>query len=914
MKNVFRKITLKALKKNRTRTLVTITGILLAASMLTAVTTFIASLRQYMIQVCVEEKGNWYGSAFGVPKEVLSELSADERTDAVAVWQELGYARIPGVTEEEIDSFYVPYLYVTGISDGFTEMLPVELMEGRMPENSQEILISGNALNWALPDVKIGDTLTLELGERVSDGERLSPYNPLVYTQEENRGDISIAEEIIPKETREYTITGIMKSPSFMAGSSNPAVYCMTRMEEEPAADALYTCFYRTRHASDIYRLSDEKLSEYGRIYNSELLRYLGNSLNRPYMKMMYGMGAILITLIMVGGISLVYNSFSISVSDRTKQFGLLASIGATPRQLRGMVFQEAFLLASVGIPLGIGAGILGIGVTLLFTGNYFTYLLASDTVQMKLYVSWPAILTAALTAFVTVLISAWIPARRAAKITPVEAIRQVKDVRKKAERKNCTVRKSGNANRLFGLSARIAAKHFARDRKQYRSTIFSLFISIVLFIAASSFSSYLRTGIFGAAQVPDYDISVHLEEGSPEKEHLEELSQEICRAEGVDRALDTAWVYATGLVDISEFTEEALPIYGGNVDSAAGSDVNEDEAERKIEMSVNFLVLKDADYVPWVKEQGLSGKGSQGGASFPEVTVYQKIPLVYDSEEERYKSFDILSKENTEIEIELMDSAGWYEAVEEVKKAGGSEEDVPEENFRQQIHLQTEAFIENAPMDILTGYSGLCLVMPQSRFQELAGERAEQYLNSRVVYLQAKEHKQTAERIQNLADDRIGTGSQGVFINDETENVETARNMLLTVDVFSYGFIVLISLIAAANVFNTISTAFLLRRREFAVLSSVGMTPGEMNRMLNYECLLYGFKALVYGIPVSLLVTWQIYRVMKSSIDVNFYVPAASIAIAVCSVFAVVFAAMLYSRSRLRRENIIDSIRRESV
>ena len=134
------------------------------------------------------------------------------------------------------------------------------------------------------------------------------------------------------------------------------------------------------------------------------------------------------------------------------------------------------------------------------------------------------------------------------------------------------------------------------------------------------------------------------------------------------------------------------------------------------------------------------------------------------------------------------------------------------------------------------------------------------------------------------------------------------------TVDIFSYGFIALISLIAAANVFNTVSTAFLLRRREFAVLSSVGMTPKEMNRMLSFECLLYGLKALLYGIPVSLLVTWEIYQVVKSSMDTSFYVPVFSIVIAVFSVFAVVFVTMLYARSRMRHENIIDSIRQESL
>ena len=203
---------------------------------------------------------------------------------------------------------------------------------------------------------------------------------------------------------------------------------------------------------------------------------------------------------------------------------------------------------------------------------------------------------------------------------------------------------------------------------------------------------------------------------------------------------------------------------------------------------------------------------------------------------------------------------------------------------------------------------------MPESRFRELAGERADLYLTQHTLYLKAEDHRKTAERIQTLVSGWMETDGGYAFVNDEAEQVEAEKNLLLTVDVFTYGFIVLISLIAAANVFNTISTAFLLRRREFAVLSSVGMTPKEMSRMLNFECLFYGLKALLFGIPAALLVTYEIYRVVSASWATGFRIPAASIPVAVVSVFAVVFAAMLYARSKMRRENIIDSIREESL
>ena len=932
MKNVFASVTIKTLKKNRTRTLVTIVGILLASAMLTAVTTFISSLQQYMIQVSIEEEGNWYGAAFQVPAETVSELSQDSQVEGLAVWQELGYAEFGGLSGEELNSYRMPYLYVAGLNGGFTDMMPIVLTQGRMPENSRELVVSDRAVNWGILDVKTGDTLTLDLGERMLSGEILGPGNPLIY-EEQPDGSIRIAEEFVPGDTREYTVVGVIQTPEFMRSLSNPAFYALTVMDETPAADASYTCFYRTARASDIYRFTDEKLSGFEAIFNSELLRYMGTSQNRPYMQMLYGLAAILILLIMTGGISLVYNSFAISVSDRTKQFGLLASVGATPKQLRGMVFREAFLLSAIGIPLGIGAGIAGIGVTLHFTGRYFTYLLSSDTVVMSLHVSWPAVLTAALTALVTVLISAWIPAGRAAKIPPMEAIRQAKDVRKQKNHFRFFQRKRSGSGRLsyrlFGLPAMVADRHFAREKRQYRVTIFSLFISIVLFISASSFSSYVRRSVMDVRALPDYDITVYLEEETAN------LAGEIAGVEGVDRTLDAGWCYGEALVDMTDLTEDGRAMYVpelGNpaAEAAADADGTVDGGENagdreRVKLSASILVLKDEDYKAWLSEPGVlqtaeDGESRENGTNqktgleeFPAAVAYDRTQI-YDSNQEKYRSYGVLQRKETDMTLLLTDTEEWSRAMDAAVEAGGSEEDVPEEDYQERAAVRVDAFAEKGPMNLLAGYSGLYLIMPESGFREAAGELADMNLVQRTLYLQAEEHQAVAERIQKLVDENDEADGAHAFVNDERQNINVEKNMLLTVDVFSYGFIALISLIAAANVFNTISTAFLLRRREFAVLSSVGMTPKEMNRMLGFECLLYGGKALLYGIPVSLLVTWEIYRVVQSSIDTSFYVPAPSIVIAVFSVFAVVFATMLYARGRMKHENIIDSIRQESL
>ena len=123
-----------------------------------------------------------------------------------------------------------------------------------------------------------------------------------------------------------------------------------------------------------------------------------------------------------------------------------------------------------------------------------------------------------------------------------------------------------------------------------------------------------------------------------------------------------------------------------------------------------------------------------------------------------------------------------------------------------------------------------------------------------------------------------------------------------------------LISLIAAANVFNTITTNINLRRREFAMLKSVGMTAKGMNKMMNFECIMYGTKALIYGLPVSAGVTFLIYRAINEGIDTDFFIPWRAVIIAVLSVFIVVFSTMMYSMSKIKKDNPIDALKNENI
>ncbi len=894
--NVFTHVTFRTLRKNRTRTAVTIIGIILATAMLTAVTSFVSSLQHFMVESVIAEDGNWHGAMFQIPAEKLQEIAERKEVEALSSCQELGYARIPETDEDNIEK---PYLFVAGAEGSFFEMLSVRPVKGRLPENSREIAVPHYLLTQARMDIKIGDTLTLNLGERYFQGQQLGNYNPPEFTEDEKE----LAEELILRETRTYTVVGVIEMLA-VEDYRGAAYYCVTRADETPAEDGTFTCLFRMRHPSRVYDFVEEAGGGYGALFNSTLLRYLGVSTNRPFLNMLYGLAAVLIVLIMTGGISLVYNSFAISVSDRTKQFGLLASTGATPRQLRRMVIGEALLVSTVGIPLGVFCGLLGIGITLHFTESTFTYLY-NGMIRMSLHVSWPAVLLAAATAFLTVLISAWIPSRRAARVSPVEAIRQSRDIRvpKRAAKKRMF------SYRLFGLEGMIAGKYFSRNKKQYRATVFSLFISIVLFISASSLSAYLRSSVTAVEETVGYDVSVYIwEEEEEEDSDVMEAVEAVRQMDGIDTLITTRNTNADIPVDPARVNGEYLEYLIRQREEAGSGEELYLEDGRLLLNGCGILVLEDKAYREYLEDQGMDAEKYLNPDQIRAVALNQIYG--YIPSQERYRYYPILKEAGCELELLLTDFPAWKKAITE---SGESGEEIPRRQFQTSVSVTVDQFMEKAPMNLYAGWGGgLVLIFPETVYNALTGgSQRYEFPLGRTIYLTG-DHVPITEKIEEMS---LGGGwNSQISVYDWAQNHQAQKNMMLTLDVFTYGFIVLISLIAVANVFNTISTGVLLRRREFAVLSSVGMTPKGLRRMLNYECILYGCKALLYGIPVSFLVTWRIYRVVEDSMDTGFYIPAAGVLIAVCSVFLVVFATMVYSRSRLKNENVIDSIRQESL
>lgn len=900
--NVFHKITLKTLGKNKTRTLVTIIGIILSAAMITAVTSCVTSLRNFLVESTIAQDGDWHGAVFGIEIAQLENVEKSPEVSDVTSIQNIGYALLSGSQNES-----KPYIYIGGMADNFKDMLPVYLTSGKMPENSSEIILPKHLKTNGGVSYALGDILTLDIGTRMSGGSVLN----------QNKGyasDKSGQPEVLTvREQRSYTVVGFYERPSFESYSA--AGYTALTVADAAGANDLevgsYDVYIKINSPKNIDRFLELQFPESEYRLNSNLLRFTGNSNDKSLNAVLYSLAGILITIIVFGSISLIYNAFSISVSERTKQFGLLSSVGATRRQMTRSVLFEAAYLSLIGIPIGILAGIAGIGITLKLSEKLFSSFLNSySDVVLSLSVSWSAVAAAAVIGLVTVLISAYIPAKRALKVSAIDAIRQTKDINIKAKK----VKTSKLTYKLFGFEGMIASKNFKRNRKKYRATVISLFMSVVLFISASSFCAYLAKSADSLISDSEYDIVYRFTTAKAGDYSLQELFKELSGVSGVAKAGYASNSYQNvkiprDLVN-KDYIEYFSRVYGDEF-------LNAQPGQVVFDASLHFV--DDATYREYLQNNSLN-EDTYMDTTSPKAVVLDFVKL-YNGEEGRYYTFNLLNIDTRDMTLFKIthEVDGFYLANSRTDDAGnvvyiyenkkGEKIELPEDKAVKDIALKTGTIEDNKPFCVDKNYSGITLLYPYDAMPAIPG--ISDGTGPVTMYFKVDNHRAAYDKMINVLEKKgLPTGD----LHNYAERAESNRALIAVINIFSYGFIILISLIAAANVFNTISTNIGLRRREFAMLKSIGMTRKGFNKMMNYECLLYGIKGLVYGIPVSVGVTWLIYRSIRSGWETSFFIPWYSVVIAVGSVFAVVFTTMLYSMSRIKKDNPIDALKNENL
>lgn len=848
--SILNRLTIKNLRLNKKRTIVTIIGIILSTALMVGIGLLFSSFQDLMIRDTIGYNGKYEANYSDVDLDKLNNIKDKDFT--------YFYEKPIGFSKIESSNEYKPYMYITSVNKEYFNEL--KLVDGSFPKNENEVVISNHVITNGGLNYKVGDIVTFTYGKRNIEGNDTLANSELVD-----------GEFLTNEGTHTYKIVGIVDRSNFESYSASGYTAFTVDVNSDKGNVNLYVMFNKNKN---IIKQSEElakELNYNGDInYNSTLLALYGESTYGNVMSSMGGMMIIMLSLVSIGCIIVIYNSFAISVMERKKEFGLLSSIGATKRQLSHTVFFEAVVVGVIGIILGILGAYIGIGCVILIINN-----LISDMLEYKLHlVTNPLFIIIPVIFMIIVIgVSAFIPSRRASKVSPIEAIRQNDDI--KINKKK--IKTSKFVNKLFGIEGEIALKNIKRNKKKYRVTIVSLFISIVLFISFSSYMNYtLNTASSVMGEVPyDYQISYFGDDPNNDKEALDKIN-EIVKSSDVKEYVSYS-VSNLSIIGNYTYSDEYLDFYK----SAYGE--NGIKALNNLKyQSIYILALDDNSYNKYKKLIGLD-KDS--------VILLNKFKGVsYGNNKRVNYNIPVINNGNINIKICNFDND---EDVDTTKYCNKNIDNI---------------FVTNKSFDLIEEFSYMDdfkLIVNKKLYDSIS--------DSSTHYTQFNIISDNTNNIDKLTKD-LDKYSNVNYTNIK-EAMKQANNLILVVKILMYGFISLVTLIGVTSVFNTISTSMALRKREFAVLRSIGLTNRGFNKILFFESLFFGMKSLIFAIPVSIGITVLIHYTLADMVSIStIIIPWKYIIISIVSVFVIVLLTMMYSTSKIKKHNIIEQIREENI
>lgn len=931
--NLMKTLTLKNLKLNRKRTIVTIVGIILATALLSALVTLVSSFQYSMIEYQKQKGGDFHVKFSNVKMSELSEFKNNRNIESTFETMGMGFAKLDGCKNED-----KPYAYVMATDEAGFERGCFKLIEGRMAKNEDEIVIPRHLKTNGRIDIKVGDEITLDVGKRYDSNTESVISENCAYEHE--------AETLTDTVTKHYKVVGIMERPGYGMEDYSAAGYTFVTYSDELAAidngtkseaDTTLTVYSRyTQKAlrnkdavtADIIGV-DEKL--FAKANNSsvemtaeESDRFLKEMENAKYdiymngflisyecvfpidgtFKALFTVAAVVALIIILTSVYCIKNSFNISITEKIRQYGMLASVGATRRQIKSSVKTEAAMLGVVGIPVGTMSGILAslvlVKVVNALSAGWLNFALGFHT-------SLPALILAVILSIATIYFSATGSARRAARVTPLEAIRNTKEIKIKSAK----LKTPAIIGRIWGIGGVISYKNIKRNNKKYRTTVTSIVICSVTFIVISYFMSMAFSVVGMSYASTDYNIGINM---SCKKDlDIEKLSELLSGIEGAKDYLVGAGYYFD--VDKPEYTKKYGEYCGQLYDDSE-------------DVSQEFLitVLNDKSYDKYASDAGI--KNADTGAILVNkctFDVYNEKSSKYVKEEMelyKYKAGDTIR-----CGYNVYDDASSDDNAVEGDTESSTEDNsgyVDEETINNGVRKTVDVTIAGVTDKVPTCYNGYgntsLLFMNQKGFESLwaDGKSGNELKPGNAIYsayVVAENADDYQDTFEKETEGNPEYSQISFYVSNLDKEMRDEKSLFTLLGVFAYGLIVVIALIGITNIINTLSTGMELRSREFATLRSIGMTDKQFAGMVRLESVFISVKALVIGVPLGILISYLLCVMMNRMDNAIIYEPPyKAIILCIVVVIMLIYAIMKLSMTKLRHNNIIETIKNENL
>ena len=870
--DILKSLTIKNLKLNKKRTIVTIIGIMLATALIVALSSLVFSFRESFIEFEKNNSGDYHYAYLNVPKKETKYIENNRNIEKTYLTEEIGYTILENSQNEN-----KPYMYLQAFSKDAFDNLSIKLLDGRLPENDNEIVISNHIKTNARVKYSIGDVLTLSIGKRISDGYELTQNNPIVEGE---------SEQLEENFTKTYTIVGIIERPcNSIEAYSAPGYTIITALNENETdgnvniyarytKDGLKNQYVTTANILETDEktvrdlINGENTEETDRVKydflcNSYLIKYETMDFSDSTMLMLYSLEAIIIVIIIVTSIFCIRNSFAISITEKIQQYGMLASVGTTSKQIKKNVYFESIVLAIIGIPLGIILGLIASFILIKICN-----ILLKDSLPIALIyrVSIVAILISTILSVITCLLSARSSAKKASKISPIDAIKGNEYIKVK----NKKMKSPRIIRKIWGIGGDIAYKNLKRNNKKYRTTVVSIVVCVAVFIATSSFVDLAFRVVKIEMGEMDYNISIR-----GNMQYVDTFTEKLNKISTFENVGNYTLQRDTTIVTNNlKHTDEYTKVLGNGLEKndryLTVYSVGKEEYNRYIEkLGLSYEKCKDKAIL--INNFVVEIVDNSGNRKTNEVSIYN------------YKKGDTISGEFTLT----------YSETEKNK-------------VKEHVNIEICAVTNERPMALKNNYYEDGMIIVSDEFMDEHKEDISPYV---AMYIDSS----NADKLQDDIDAYLNNEGE-YYIENVNQNMRTIKSMYLIIAIFLYGFITVIALIGITNIFNTITTSMELRSKEFAMLKSVGMTKKEFARMIKLESFFYGTKSLIIGIPIGIGLSALMFKALKVGYEFSYQLPIRGIIISLIAVFLLVWSIMKFSLSKINKQNIIETIRKDNI
>lgn len=982
--NATTNFTVKSLRANKVRTLVTIAGVALAAALLTAVLTTYVSLNDYLYRSEAHLAGTWMACVEADGSSALDEKIADAQADpqvaGTAILRDVGFAALTADQQNTQGT----YLAIRSIEGDVGDICGIEPSEGRLPENDHEIMLFSTWKDYG--GVNLGDTVTFNVGQRVArlaPGEEGSmsagtitaswgvqgeaheseitdgtPLNSSMGVLEADIDDGIFNEEIANTEERTYTVVGFYDRPGYALSTAAGMVGVTAGGAASDAFTDVFFTLNDVANTQQVEEAAEALFPDEHVVLHTAMLRYMGVSSDSSIWATFYGLVVVLAAVIVVACVSLIFNAFNISVAERIKQFGLLSSVGASRRQLRRAVVLEGAIVAVIGIPCGLLIGLAGCAATFAALGPAISQLAGSGEVAFRVAVNGWVLAAASVLTFVTVLVSVWIPAKRASRTNIIDSLRAASGSRVSkrgaARAAKCTGASSlwkarGAAGRVLGVGGMLARINRKRGTGKGRAASVSLALAIVLLMTAGLLNVFLGTltdvVTGGGEMAGEVGVMAQLDMETPQP--AAPTTPEAVATANSELFARQAEVFAGAFHDLSrvagaqpvgwKMTSDAYAIVPAAMAGEALVDQESGMGGKMVDGRVGTVgsvaYLDDAAFDDYAKSLGLNP------ADFRDPEHLRAIALArgYGNNGSIYQLLDILREPGT---LEVVEAVTYHGEPAAGIGVGVTSGEGNAEAFAFQPYLEgdddgvewfpmDEADVQTASIEVVAladepapivggPGAGLQLIVPESMaaYQSFGSTPPIFY-----SYFDSADgdHGALAEELATAGSayfhDKSPYGLAFYSFNDYIEQRDSNQMIATVVNVFCLLFAVILALIAMANVFNTVTNSLILRRREFAVMKSVGLSNRQFRAMVAEECVAWCIRGLVPGVLLSLLVSFLLWQVISGSMTgLPFTLPWNYVALAAAMTVVAVGASVAYGMHRCRADNVVEALRADAV